>query len=146
MTRTFHILLVEDEPGDTQLMRLAMKKNNFPFILDCVSDGQEAIGYLLRQGQQFQNSQRPDLILLDLKMPGMGGLETLKNIKQLDELSGIPTIIITTSGLESDVDAAYRLGAAGYVPKPTDFNDFIDAIKILCTYWFSLVRLPKKIH
>ncbi|CAK0778125.1 Response regulator [Gammaproteobacteria bacterium] len=138
------VLLVEDEPGDTRLMQLAMKNSGFQLDLHCVGDGHEAIEYLTRLGQKSRNAVHPDLILLDLKMPGQSGLETLRAIKQLDSLRAIPVVVVTTSGLEADVVAAYHLGAAGYVAKPADLNEFMEAIRLLGTYWFKLVRLPDR--
>ena len=86
---------------------------------------------------------RPDLIFLDLKMPGKGGLETLEAIKQTEAVRAIPVVVITTSALASDIAAAYHLGAAGYLLKPADINTFIHDIGTLCAYWCRLVRLPE---
>ena len=140
--RIIHILLAEDEPGDTRLLQLAMRKSGFPIELHCVNDGEEALAYLARTVPPMPAAARPDLILLDLKMPRRGGLDTLRAIKQIEPLRAIPVVILTTSGLEADIAAAYRLGAAGYVPKLADLNEFIAAIGTLTQYWFSLVRLP----
>ena len=141
--RSPRILLVEDEPGDARLMRLAMRKSGFTVDLHDASDGHEALRFLQRQGEQFADAPRPDLILLDMKMPGQGGLEFLEIIKQDENLCAIPVVVVTTSALEADVFNAYRLGAAGYVLKPVDINEFVAAIHDLGQYWFKLVRLPK---
>ena len=138
-TRSPVVLLVEDEPGDTRLMQLALKKTGLNIDLHCVADGNEALVFL-----KSRAVVRPDLILLDLKMPGMGGLETLQALKQEGDWRGIPVVIVTTSGLEADVAAAYRLGAAGFVPKPADLGAFMVAVETLCQYWFRLVRLPEQ--
>ncbi len=143
VSQPFVILLAEDEPGDTRLMQLAMRNSGFSLELHCVEDGHEALAYLRRQGERFQNALRPDLILLDLKMPGMGGLETLGAIKQIEALRGIPVVMITTSELEADVSAAYQLGAVGYVAKLADLHEFMAAMRSLVGYWFNLVRLPE---
>ena len=140
--RTLRILLVEDEPGDARLMQLAMQKSGFPIDLHSVQDGLACLECLHQQGDKYRNFLRPDLILLDLKMPGKGGIETLQTIKQSVNLRAIPVVVISTSTLEADVTAAYRLGAAGFVPKPVDVNDFVATVHALLTYWFSLVRLP----
>lgn len=142
-SRSPRLLLVEDEPGDARLMRLAMQKNGYTVDLHDASDGHEALCFLQRQGEQFAGASRPDLILLDLKMPGQGGLEFLEVIKKDENLCAIPVVVITTSALEADVFNAYRLGAAGYVLKPVDINEFVAAIHSLGQYWFKLVRLPE---
>jgi len=141
-TRQLRLLIVEDEPGDARLMQLAMQKNNYDVELHGASDGFEALRFLRREGEQFNGAARPDMILLDLKMPGLSGLEFLAQIKQDEQLRVIPVVVVTTSALDADVVAAYKLGAAGYVPKPADINDFVTAIRKLGEYWFKLVRLP----
>ncbi len=142
-SRAPRILLIEDEPGDARLMQLALQKAGLPIEFHCVHDGNEALRFLTRQGTAFPDAPRPDLILLDLKMPGKGGLDTLLAIKLNDALRAIPVVVVTTSTLESDIAAAYRLGAAGYVPKTADLRTFNAAIETLCTYWCKLVRLPE---
>ncbi len=141
--RTLRILLVEDEPGDAHLMQLALQQSGFAFELQCVQDGHAALAYLREPCSRGGLAQRPDLILLDIKMPGQNGLETLKDIKQMNAVRAIPVVIITTSFLDSDVVMAYRAGAAGYVTKPVDMHAFASAINTLCTYWCGLVRLPE---
>lgn len=141
--RTPCLLLVEDEPGDARLMQLAMQKNGYAADLRYASDGHEAFRFLQRKGEQFADAPRPDLILLDLKMPGQGGMEFLEAIKKDENLRAIPVVVVTTSALETDVLIAYRLGAAGYVLKPVDVNEFVAAIHSLGQYWFKLVRLPE---
>lgn len=141
--RSLRLLLVEDEPGDARLMRLAMQKNGYAVDLYDASDDHEALRFLQRQGEQFADASRPDLILLDLKMPGQGGLDFLEIIKKDENFCAIPVVVITTSALEADVRNAYRLGAAGYVLKPVDINEFVAAIHHLGQYWFKLVRLPE---
>ena len=141
--RNLHVLIVEDEPGDERLMRLALRQGGFAVDLSTVSDGHEAQRFLRREGERFGHASRPDLILLDLKMPGQNGLEFLAAVKQDERLRAIPVVVITTSTLDADVLAAYQHGAAGYVQKPTDINEFIGAIEKLGQYWFNLVRLPE---
>lgn len=141
--RALRLLIVEDEPGDARLMQLAMQKNGYVVELHGASDGFEALRFLRREGEQFCQAPRPDMILLDLKMPGLNGLEFLAEMKQDQHLRAIPVVVITTSALDADVLAAYQCGAAGYVPKPTDINEFVAAIHQLGEYWFRLVRLPE---
>lgn len=141
--RILRLLLVEDEPGDMRLMQLALQKNNFTVELHAVTDGLKALQFLRREGGSFNVAPRPDIILLDLKMPGQSGLEFLDILKQDANLCAIPVVVITTSALNADVLEAYRLGAAGYVLKHTDMNEFVAAIRKIGQYWFHLVRLPE---
>jgi len=141
--RSMRLLIVEDEPGDARLMELAMLKNNYAVELHAASDGNEALRFLRREGRQHSRALRPDMILLDLKMPGLSGLEFLTAMKRDEHLCAIPVVVITTSALDADVTASYRCGAAGYVPKPNDINEFVAAIHKLGEYWFKLVRLPE---
>ncbi|AGX88687.1 response regulator [Candidatus Symbiobacter mobilis] len=141
--RVVRILLVEDEPGDAHLMHLALRQSGFGPELHCVHDGRAALEWLQGHLQGRAGCFRPDLVLIDLKMPGMGGLDTLREIKAVDALRAIPVVVVTTSGLESDVHGAYALGAAGYVAKPVDMGAFVSAMATLCAYWCQLVRLPE---
>ena len=138
----FHILLVEDSQVDAHLTRAALEENRFAVSMHHVTDGIEALDYLRQQGQAFTDGLRPDLILLDLNMPRMNGREFLTAMKADPNLSDIPVVILTTSDVEQDVIASYKLGAAGYVTKPVDLEQFIHAINQLGNYWFKLVRVP----
>lgn len=138
------VLVVEDEPGDARLLQLALKQSGHALELHLAGDGHEALAHLRRKGEAPGRTPRlPDLILLDLKMSGQGGLELLDTIKRDPELRIIPVVVVTTSSLNADVLAAYRHGAAGYVGKPADIDEFITAISKLCHYWFTRVRLPE---
>ncbi|WP_448191451.1 response regulator [Azospirillum sp. sgz301742] len=138
----FTILLAEDDPADAFLVKEAFNENRIAVDLHRVSDGVEAFEFLRRQSEQFRNAPTPDLILLDLNMPRMDGREFLAAIKKDDALCGIPVVVLTTSDVERDAVASYRLGAAGYVVKPMDMDQFFAEIRRLEDYWFSLVRLP----
>ncbi|KAF0224835.1 MAG: response regulator [Rhodospirillaceae bacterium] len=138
----FHILLVEDSQVDAHLTRAALEENRFAVSMHHVTDGIEALDYLRQRGQAFKDGLRPDLILLDLNMPRMNGREFLTAMKADPNLSDIPVVILTTSDVEQDVIASYKLGAAGYVTKPVDLEQFIHAINQLGNYWFKLVRVP----
>ena len=140
--RKLNILIVEDEPGDARLMQLALRKGGFAIEMHVAGDGLEALRMLRREGERFRAAPRPDLILLDLKMPGKGGLGFLEELKQDERLRAIPAVIVTTSMLDADVLASYRFGAAGYLVKSADLGEFMAAIEILGKYWFGLVRLP----
>ncbi|MBL8422438.1 MAG: response regulator [Candidatus Accumulibacter phosphatis] len=141
--QTRRLLIVEDEPGDARLMQLAIVTNGFASEMSSAADGREAMRCLRREGARWAGAVPPDLILLDLKMPGQGGLEFLAAIKQDETLRAIPVVVVTTSLLEADVRRAYELGAAGYVQKPADLREFIATVRILGNYWFKLVRLPQ---
>jgi CheY-like chemotaxis protein len=142
--RKLNLLIVEDEPGDFRLLQLAVQKNGFEAVLHSAVNAGEALAFLRREGEANHHAPRPDLILLDLNLPGMTGLELLAQIKADKRLFPVPVVIITSSGSEADVCAAYRCGAAGYVVKPADLNEFVVAIHDLGQYWFRLVRLPEQ--
>jgi CheY-like chemotaxis protein len=140
---SFDILLVEDEPADANLVRSALRENKVLCNMHHVQDGVEALAFLRREGQ-YRDAPHPDLILLDLNMPRMNGREFLAVVKADEELKTIPVVVLTTSDVERDVVASYKLGAAGYITKPVDMEQFIDAIRQLDNYWFVVARLPKK--
>jgi len=143
-TSPFVILLAEDEPADAHLVQIALIENHVLADLHIVIDGREALEFLRRQGARFADVPRPNLILLDLNMPRMDGREFLAAIKQDHDLRDIPVVVLTTSDVERDIAASYHLGAAGYITKPVDINQFMAAIRLLGDYWFTLVRLPQK--
>jgi CheY-like chemotaxis protein len=144
IVKPFDILLVEDEPADANLVRLALKESKVYCQLHHVFDGVEALDFLHHSGTENSDTPLPDLILLDINMPRMNGCEFLTVLKQDLTLNSIPVVVLTTSDVERDVIASYKLGAAGYITKPMDIDQFIDAIRQLDNYWFTLVRLPKK--
>lgn len=140
--RTIHILLVEDEAGDARLLRLAILRNGFDAVIHDVANGREAIGFLRQGAPCWPGVAHPDLIMIDLEMPGQSGLEFLAAVKRDEDLRVIPAIVVTSSLLEANVRAAYQLGAAGYVQKPADLQELIATVATLGEYWFRLVRLP----
>lgn len=142
-TSLFGILLLEDEPADANLVRIALRENRMLCCLHHVVDGLEGLKFLRRQGN-YPDAPRPDLILLDLNMPRMNGREFLAAAKADDQLKGIPVVVLTTSEMHKDVVASYQLGASGYITKPVDIEQFIAAINHLGNYWFNLVRLPSE--
>lgn len=139
----FDILLVEDEPADANLIKMALKEGKINYRLHHVLDGVEAL-HFLHEHQLNSNSTQADLIILDLNMPRMNGKEFLKSIKSDKQLNSIPVVVLTTSDVERDVVASYKLGASGFITKPIDMDQFIKAIGQLQDYWFNLNRLPKK--
>lgn len=142
----FVILLAEDDEADAHLVQMALTENHILLDLQRVVDGREALEYLRKQGPQFTDAPRPDIILLDLNMPRMDGREFLTIVKQDPALLDIPVVILTTSDVERDVVASYKLGAASYVTKPVDFTQFVSVIQGISDYWIALVHLPEKIR
>ena len=141
--RLLRILLVEDEPADAHLIRLAFEANALPVDLAHVRDGIDALCYLRQEGSYAQASA-PDLILLDLNMPRMDGKTLLKALKADHQLRSIPVVVLTTSEAESDIVASYALCAAGFMVKPLEVDDFIRQIGMLEHYWHEIMRLPSE--
>lgn len=139
---TADILLLEDEPADAYLVKMALKESRIMANLHHVVDGREGIEFLNKVGK-YSDVPRPDLIFLDLNMPRMNGSEFLIEIKADEKLKDIPVVVLTTSDVENDVVRCYQLGAASYITKPVDMTQFISAIHQLGNYWFTLVRLPQ---
>lgn len=142
----FVILLADDEPADAHLVKTALVENRIPAELHHVQDGREVLDFLRRRGPKFTHAPRPNLILLDLNMPRMDGRECLAELKSDCSLRDIPVVVLTTSDVERDVVMSYNLGAAGYVTKAIDIDQFIDTIRQISDYWLKLVRLPHHQH
>ena len=140
----FVILLVEDEPADAHLVRMALQENHILVDLHHAKDGVEAFEFLRRQGDRFLGAPQPDLILLDLNMPRMNGKEFLEEIKKQSVFCAIPVVVLTTSEVERDIVASYQLGAAGFIVKPVDMEQLIIMMRTLEDYWCTLVRVQKK--
>jgi CheY-like chemotaxis protein len=134
------ILLVEDNPGDIRLTQEALKESHVEITLDVVSDGEQAVDFLM-QRNKYVDTVRPNIILLDLNLPKKNGIDVLKEIKAHDLLKRIPVIVLTTSDAEHDISKAYDLHANCYILKPVDFDDFANVIKLIETYWFNTVQL-----
>jgi CheY-like chemotaxis protein len=134
------ILLVEDNPDDEALTIRAFKKNGIQNPIDVVRDGQEAIDYLYCQGAHVGRDARihPILILLDIKLPKLSGIEVLRQIRGHDSTRLIPVVILTTSKEEDDLVKSYSLGANSYIRKPVDFTRFMDVVKQVGLYWLML--------
>lgn len=139
--KPFNILLIEDNPGDVRLTQEAFKEGNMSIDLSVVMDGVEAIQYLRKQ-TPFEESDTPDLILLDLNLPKKDGREVLKEIKEDENLRRIPVVVLTTSNAESDILKSYNLYANCYINKPVDFDSFFNVIKRIEEFWLSTVMLP----
>ncbi len=137
------ILLAEDNPGDVRLTREAFKDGKISNNLYVVKDGIEAMAFLRKEGE-YQNVPTPDLFLLDLNMPRMGGREVLEQVKVDPKLKHIPIIILTTSDAEVDIIKSYELHANCYITKPVDLDKFLDVVKQIEDFWFTIVHLPPK--
>ncbi len=139
------ILLVEDNPDDEALTIRALKKNNILNEVIVARDGAEALDYLFCRDQHADRNpnQLPQLILLDLKLPKIGGLEVLKQIRENKRTKHLPVVILTTSKEEQDINRGYELGVNSYVCKPVNFNEFAQAINQLGLYWLILNENPK---
>jgi two-component system response regulator len=140
------ILLVEDNPDDEELTLRALKKNNIGNELFVVHDGAEALEFLFCTGAYAERDPRkkPDVILLDLKLPKVDGLEVLRRIRAEESTRLLPVVILTSSKEEQDRINGYKLGANSYVRKPVDFTEFVDAVRQLGLYWLILNEAPPK--
>jgi len=138
------ILLVEDDPADQKLIKTSLKNQRLANDLYVVSSGEEGIDFLHQCGDYSNGCPRPDLILLDLNMPGMGGKEFLKRIKNDENLKQIPVVILTTSDSERDIIDSYKLQASGYVHKPVTLDEFKGVMEKIEAYWFVLCKRPPK--
>lgn len=141
MKRDVDVLLVEDDPGDVELTRAALKTAKILVNLHVVHDGVSALKYLRRQAP-YPDAVRPDVILLDLNLPKMDGRGVLRELKNDRALSSIPTIVLTTSESDMDIAHCYELGANCYLVKPLGFEAFIKVVHAIDDFWFSLVKLP----
>lgn len=145
MIREDHlILLVEDNPDDVELTRRAFQKSNIVNQMVVARDGQEALDLLFATGPHAgrEEALKPDIILLDLKLPKIPGLEVLRRMRANAKTRRLPVIILTTSNEEKDVVGSYDLGANSYVRKPVDFVQFVEAAKQLGLYWLLLNEPP----
>jgi len=138
------ILLAEDDPRDVELALEGLGASQLANEVQVVNDGEQALDYLYRRGPFADRPPgNPALILLDLKMPLVSGLEVLQEIKQDEELRHVPVVMLTSSREERDLDEAYALGCNAYVVKPVNFRDFIDAVKSLGLFWAVLNEPPR---
>ena len=138
--QAMHVLLVEDDPGDVLMTREAFEHYKLRNVLDVVTDGEQALQFLRRSGD-YADAPRPGLILLDLNLPRVDGLEVLAEIKADPVLKVIPVVILTTSQAQQDVLRSYALHANAYVSKPVDFERFMEAIRQIDNFFVTLVKL-----
>src|SRR6185312_104792 len=140
--QAMHVLLVEDDPGDVLMTREAFEYHKLRNVLDVVTDGEQALQFLRRSGD-YADAPRPGLILLDLNLPRVDGLEVLAEIKADPVLKVIPVVILTTSQAQQDVLRSYALHANAYVSKPVDFERFMEAIRQIDNFFVTLVKLAQ---
>ena len=137
------ILLVEDDPRDVELTLTALEDHKLANEVTVARDGQEALDYLYRRGQfSSRPNENPAVMLLDLKLPKVDGLEVLKQIKSDEQLKTIPVVVLTSSHEEQDMMRSYKLGVNAYVVKPVDFHEFINAVKELGMFWAIINQPP----
>lgn len=143
-TEIKRILIVDDSPKDVELAIAALSENNMANEIIVAEDGEEALDYLYKRGKFIDEHGFPAVILLDIKMPKMNGIEVLRHIRNDSKFKLIPVIMVTSSREEKDLVESYKLGANSYVVKPVDFAQFMEAIKILGQYW-AIVNQPPPI-
>lgn len=137
------ILIVEDDPKDVELTLTALEEFNLANEIIVVHDGEEALDYLHYRGQfQSRGTDNPAVMLLDLKLPKVDGLDVLKQVKSDERLRMIPVVVLTSSNQEKDMVASYKLGVNAYVVKPVDFHEFVNAIRELGVFWAVINEPP----
>ncbi len=136
---TAQILLVEDNDNDAELTRISMRKASFPFVIHHVENGEHCLDYLHKEGR-YADAPTPDVVLLDLNMPRMGGLEVLEHIRKNQALTEIPVIVLSSSEADKDISLSYELNCSAYLIKPVDLNQFATTVSTLSDYWRQLLR------
>jgi two-component system response regulator len=135
------ILLIEDNPDHVELILKALRNNNILNEVHVTGNGEEALDFLYQRGN-YADAPRPGLVLLDIKLPGVDGIEVLRLVKADVKLNQIPVVMLTTTSDEKEVAKSYSLGANSYIVKPVDFEHFIKVIKDLKLYWLIINSLP----
>jgi len=145
LTAPLDVLLVEDNPNDAELTKRALKKHNLANRLYLVEDGAEALDFLFGRGNYAHRdaSHPPKVVLLDLKLPKVNGLEVLATIRADERTKQVPVVVVTSSREDPDIKAAYALGANGYVVKPVEFEPFAEAMSRLGLFWLLVNQPPK---
>ncbi|MDY0253512.1 MAG: response regulator [Tenuifilaceae bacterium] len=138
------ILLVEDNPADVELTLRALKKNSIASRVQVAEDGEVVLNFLFGHGEfsSRNTDNKPNVVLLDLNLPKVDGLEVLRTIKSNPKTQAIPVVVLTTSKQETDIIESYRLGANSYIVKPVDFEKFVDSVRELGMYWLSINQPP----
>lgn len=145
MRSCYAILLVEDDLADIKITERAVKESRLPVQLIIARDGQGALDYLLRRGEHAARGdwRFPDLVLLDLNLPGLSGYEVLVQIRQSAALCTVPVVVFTTSGHLEDIRGAYEAGANTYIQKPQEFGRFVQVLQTIQAYWLDAALLPR---
>lgn len=143
MPEPIQVLLVEDNPGDADLTRESLESSPLPVELTVAVNGAQAVDMLHKRGP-FALRSNPNLILLDLNLPGLDGRAVLKDVKADPTLQQIPVCVLTSSASETDIFQSYRLGANCYLVKPIDFKTFQVLVRAVENFWFTVVRLPRQ--
>jgi CheY-like chemotaxis protein len=140
------ILLVEDNPADVKITQRALRESGLSVELIVVRDGQEALEYLMRQGQYADSSgwRRPDLILLDVNLPRLDGREVLERLRATAEYRIVPVVALTTSRRPADIERMYACGANTYIEKPAEFPRFVQVLRTIHAYWLDTALLPPR--
>ena len=141
MTTPIRVLLVEDNPGDAHLTRDTLEQSKLLIQIEVAIDGEDALDYLLGRNS-YAGVALPDLVVLDLNLPKLGGREVLAEMKLHDRLRSIPVVVLTSSDAEKDVVMSYKLGASCYVTKPVNLEAFKAIVKSIEGFWFTIVKLP----
>jgi two-component system response regulator len=143
--KEFEILLVEDDPSDAELTLRALRQNNLANKVRWLKDGEEALDYLFRRGAHAGRDagSLPKLIMLDIKMPKVDGIEVLRKLKERPETRTIPVVVMTSSNEEQDVLETYRLGVNSYIVKPVGFEAFLETVAKIGLYWVLTNRAPR---
>src|SRR6056297_3687466 len=135
------ILLAEDNPGDVMLTKKALEEGKLANNLHVATDGVDALQFLRQEGE-YDDTPRPDLILLDLNMPRKDGEEVLEELKDDEDLRRIPVVVLTSSAAEEDIVRSYDLHANAYLTKPVDFDGFLDVVGRIEDFWLTVVKMP----
>ena len=133
------ILLVEDDPGDVELTQEALSESQLEIDLRVVSNGEEALAFLHREGE-YRSAERPHLVILDLNLPGLRGQEVLAEIRSDEELKPIPVVIFSTSSASEDINTSYELGANCYLQKPSDLEEVPAIVQCIENFWTTVIQ------
>jgi two-component system, chemotaxis family, response regulator Rcp1 len=141
--KPFNTLIIEDNPGDVRLMQEVLREGQVPCRLHVTGNGFDALNFLCNAGP-YMEAPRPDLIFLDLNLPGKNGMQVLAEIKSTPALRQIPVVVLSTSAAQPDILAAYDLHANCYITKPIDFEEFMRVIRLIKEFWFTMAKLPRE--
>jgi CheY-like chemotaxis protein len=141
VTRPIRVLLVEDNPGDTDLIRDTLETRATALEITVTVDGADATDYLLRRGAHA-SAETPNLVLLDLNLPKLDGRQVLAEMKRHERLRHIPVVVLTSSDAENDIIGSYAIGASCYVTKPVDLATFQSVVRAIDAFWFTVAKLP----